>query len=128
MSEIVLDASALLAILSREPGSERWTEAVAGAKISAVNLSEVIAKLTDLGMAEDHVRRVIEPIDLDVIPFDDAGTWDAGLLRPSTRAAGLSLGDRACLALGQRTKLPVLTADQAWKSLRLGVQIRLVRS
>ncbi|MGQ0569088.1 MAG: type II toxin-antitoxin system VapC family toxin, partial [Armatimonadota bacterium] len=127
VSEIVLDASALLAILSREPGSERWTEAVAGAKISAVNLSEVIVKLTDLGMAEDDIRRVIEPIDLDVIPFDDAGAWDAGLLRPSTRAAGLSLGDRACLALGQCTKLPVLTADQAWKSLRIGVQIRLVR-
>ena len=128
MSEIVLDASALLAILNREPGSERWTEAVAGAKISAVNVSEVIAKLTDLGMAEDDIRRVIEPIDLDVIPFDDAAAWDAGLLRPSTRAAGLSLGDRACLALGQRTKLPVLTADQGWKSLRIGVQIRLVRS
>jgi len=128
VSEIVLDASALLAILNREPGSERWTEAVAGAKISAVNVSEVIAKLTDLGMAEDDIRRVIEPIDLDVIPFDDAAAWDAGLLRPSTRAAGLSLGDRACLALGQRTKLPVLTADQGWKSLRIGVQIRLVRS
>jgi len=128
VSEIVLDASALLAILNREPGSERWTEAVASAKISAVNVSEVIAKLTDLGMGEDDVRRVIEPIDLDVIPFDDAEAWEAGLLRPSTRAAGLSLGDRACLALGQRTKLPVLTADQAWKSLRIGVQIRLVRS
>ena len=127
MSKVVLDASALLAVLNQEPGSDRWADSVAGAAISAVNLSEVIGKLVDLGVPEDDIRRIIEPVDLDVVPFDDTQAWTAGLLRRLTRTAGLSLGDRACLALGQRMKLPVLTADQAWKDLRIGVQVRLVR-
>jgi PIN domain nuclease of toxin-antitoxin system len=127
VSKIVLDASALLAILNQEPGSDQWADAVAGAAVSAVNLSEVIGKLVDLGVPEDDIRQVIEPLDLDVAPFGDAEAWTAGLLRSSTRTAGLSLGDRACLALGQRMRLPVLTADQTWKSLKIGVQVRLMR-
>ena len=127
MSRLVLDASALLAILNQEPGSSRWTQAVGESLIGAVNFSEVVAKLADVGMAESEIRQVLEPLDLEVVPFDVTHAWAAGLLRPSTRSAGLSFADRACLALASQAKLPVLTTDQAWKRPRVGVQIRLLR-
>lgn len=125
---MVLDASALLAILNREPGSEQWADAVADGLISAVNLSEVVARLLDLGMPVADIRRAIDPLDLEVVPFEAVQAWTAGLLRPATKAAGLSLGDRACLALGRRMKLPVLTADGVWKIPKVGVQVRLMRA
>jgi PIN domain nuclease of toxin-antitoxin system len=128
MSRHVIDASALLAILNQESGAEQWTDAVIDGVMSAVNLSEVIARLADAAMPEEDIRKVIEPLDLEVAPFDSHQAWTAGLLRSATKAAGLSLGDRACLALGRTMKLPVLTADQAWKSLRVGVQVKLLRS
>jgi len=128
VSRHVLDASALLAILNQESGAEQWTDAVIDGVMSAVNLSEVIARLADAAMPEEDIRKVIEPLDLEVAPFDSHQAWTAGLLRSATKAAGLSLGDRACLALGRTMKLPVLTADQAWKSLRVGVLVKLLRS
>ena len=128
VSRHVLDASALLAILNQESGAEQWTDAVIDGVISAVNLSEVVARLADAAIPEENIRNVIEPLDLEVAPFDSQQAWTAGLLRSATKAAGLSLGDRACLALGRTMKLPVLTADQAWKSLRVGVQVKLLRS
>ena len=128
MSRHVIDASALLAILNQGSGAEQWTDAVVDGVMSAVNLSEVIARLADAAMPEEDIRKVIEPLDLEVAPFDSHQAWTAGLLRSATKAAGFSLGDRACLALGRTMKLPVLTADQAWKSLRVGVQVKLLRS
>lgn len=128
MSRLVLDASALLAILNEEPGSGQWADAVAEGVMSAVNLSEVIARLTELGLLEADVQAMIGPLDLEIAAFDENDAWLAGVLRGTTRAAGLSFGDRACLALGRRLKLPVLTADRAWKSVRAGVQVRLIRA
>lgn len=128
MSKFVLDASALLAALHGESGVDQWSDAIADSVISAVNLSEVVSKLVDAGLQEGDIRGAVEPLGLTVVPFDDVQAWTAGFLRHLTRATGLSLGDRACLALGRTMKLPVLTADQAWKSLRVGVQVRLVRS
>lgn len=127
MSNLVLDASALLAILNDEPGSAQWAQAVGESVISAVNFSEVIAKLAEVGMAESQIRGILDPLGLEVAPFDTPSAWAAGLLRPSTRFAGLSFADRACLALAKQAKLPVLTADQAWKRPRLGLQIRFLR-
>ena len=127
MSEWVLDASALLALLQYEPGEERVAGAIAdGAIISAVNLSEVVAKLADSGTPEAGIRAKIETLRLDVAPFDGADAFAAGLLRPATRAAGLSLGDRACIALGQRSGLPVLTADSAWMSLDFHPDVEII--
>jgi len=128
VSKFVLDASALLAALHGEPDVDQWSDAIADSVISAVNLSEVVSKLVDAGLQEGDIRGAVEPLGLTVVPFDDVQAWTAGFLRTLTRATGLSLGDRACLALGRSMKLPVLTADQAWKSLRVGVQVRLVRS
>ncbi len=130
MSNWVLDASALMAFLYGEPGIERVAGALAtGAAISAVNLSEVVAKLADRGTPEREIRDTLETLGLDITEFDADDALAAGLLRPSTRAAGLSLGDRACLALGQQSGVPVLTADTLWSTLDLGpdIEIALIR-
>lgn len=129
MSRWVLDASALMALLYGEPGLERVAAAVAtGAAISTVNLSEVIAKLADRGAPEREIRYTIETIELDITEFDANDALAAGLLRPSTRTAGLSLGDRACLALAQQSGAPVLTADRAWAAIDLdGVEVQFIR-
>jgi len=78
---------------------ERWDTAIADASISAVNLSEVIAKLADAGMPEGEIRETLEPLGLEVAEFDADQAYQAGLLRPLTRQFGLSSGGRACLAL-----------------------------
>ncbi len=127
VSSAIVDASALLAILNQEPGTEPWAEEIARASISAVNLSEVVAKLADLGMSESEVRGILDPLGLDVVAFDAPQAYLAGLLRPATRELGLSLGDRACLALGGSLKIPVLTADRSWRKLRVGLEIRVIR-
>lgn len=127
MSSLVLDASALLALLQGEPGVERWESAVAAAAISAVNLSEVVAKLADAGMSEEEIRTTLEPLGLEVVDFDAEQAYQAGLLRPITRPAGLSLGDRACLALARARRTPALTADQAWDTVHVGAEVRVIR-
>jgi len=114
MSSAVLDASALLALLNQEEGGDRVAElVVAGATISAVNLSEVAAKLSLAGMPEAQIREALDPLGLDIVPFDLDQAYQAVLLVGPTRAAGLSLGDRACLALASRVGLPAVTADRA---------------
>jgi len=123
----VVDASALLALLQGEPGLEGWDAAIADAAISAVNLAEVIAKLADAGMPEGEIRETLEPLGLEVADFDADQAYQAGLLRPLTRQFGLSLGDRACLALARSRGLPVLTADQAWEAVQVGVEVRVIR-
>lgn len=127
MSSVVLDASALLALLNQEPGTEVWSTVIAGSPISAVNLSEVVAKLADAGMPEAEIRDALEPLQLEVVDFDAEAAYRAGILRPPTRGFGLSLGDRACLALARQVNLPALTADEAWEELRIGVEIRALR-
>jgi ribonuclease VapC len=127
MSDVVLDASALLALLQVEPGADVVTEALPRAVISAVNLSEVIAKLCAAGMPEKVVHQVLEPLGLEIIPFNSEQAYQAGLLRTATREAGLSLGDRACLSLGKILGREVMTADKSWLKLSLGVTLEVIR-
>lgn len=127
MSEVVLDASALLAVLRGESGAERVEPRLEGASIGAVNLSEVVAKLIEDGVPEMEIRRAIGRLELDVHPFDGEHAYAAGVLRQATRALGLSFGDRACLALAQRLGAITLTADRSWARLDLGVAIEVVR-
>ena len=130
MSSWVLDASALLACIHHEPGEEVVTDAlVAGASMSSVNLSEVVARLSDAGMPAEDIRETLYSFELTIVPFDEEGAFAAGLLRPSTRRAGLSLGDRACVALALRTGLPALTGDRAWRDIAsiLDVEIEIFR-
>jgi PIN domain nuclease of toxin-antitoxin system len=123
----VLDASALLCLLFREPGAERIATLLPGASISAANLAEVIAKLVDSG--EDPVRAAADlaELDLDVVPFDAAQAAAAGALRAGTRAMGLSPGDRCCLALAQHLRATAVTTDRAWHRLVPGVAVEVVR-
>ena len=127
MSSWGVDASALLALLNQEPGGERVAAAMPdGVALSAVNLSEVVAKLSEAGLPEAAVHQALDPLGLQTAAFDAELAYRAGLLRPLTRGAGLSLGDRACLALAQRLGLPVLTADRTWAELQLGVAVQVI--
>ena len=127
LSEVVLDASAVLALLNGEPGSEKVESALAGAIIGTVNLSEVMAKLVENGMPEPEAISFIDELDLEIIPFDTHLAFRAGALRPLTKPLGMSLGDRACIALGLHLTLPVLTAERTWQSLSLPVSVQMIR-
>ncbi len=123
----VLDASAVLALLQSESGADVVAKALPKASWSAVNAAETVAKLADQGMSADTIRSVLAMLALDTRPFDATQAHASGLLRPVTRSHGLSLGDRACLALAQSLKRPVLTADRVWERVELDVRVRLIR-
>lgn len=127
VSKLVVDASALLALLEHEPAAEQWAADVKDAAVSAVNLSEVVAKLAEAGMQLTEIREALDPLGIQIIPFDARQAYEAGWLRPQTRSLGLSLGDRACLALARHLNLPALTADRTWTKLQIGPEIRLIR-
>jgi len=129
VTHAVLDASALLALLLDEPGAGRVTALLDDAAISAVNLSEVVGQYARRGIAVSEIRRMLSLFSIQVIPFDDALAFDAGLLVPKTKSAGLSLGDRACLALALQLGATALTADRSWSriSRAIGVEIELIR-
>ena len=124
---VILDASAVLALLNAEPGASVVAGAVSDAAISAVNLSEVVAKLIEGGMPAEAVRETLQELELEVISFDAHQAYEAGLLRISTRSLGLSFGDRACLGLAQRNGVPVLTTDRNWSRLDAGIEVQLAR-
>ncbi len=124
----MLDASALLALLQGEAGAERVAQLLPRASISAVNLSEVVAKLHERGMPDAGIRAALEDLDLDIRPFDGDAAYAGGALRGPTRALGLSFGDRACLALALRLQATAVTGDRAWAAFgESGVRIELIR-
>jgi PIN domain nuclease of toxin-antitoxin system len=127
MRETVLDATAVLALLNEEPGAGTVASLLPQAVMSTVNLAEVVSKLAEAGMPEGTIKSVLGDLGLTVIPFDEDLALRTGLLRPATSDYGLSLGDRACLALGQHLHRPVLTADRMWKTLKLSVDIQMIR-
>ena len=129
----VLDASALLAHLRDEPGADVVGEAIAsGAVISTVNLAEVFSRVADRGgdpakLAAELTQNGLLDGAITIEPFTAADAIDAGRLRALTRDAGLSLGDRACLALARRLDAPALTADTDWQGVAHGVELRPIR-
>lgn len=127
MSRTVLDASALLALVNGEPGGQTVAENLHESVISAVNLSEVVARMTDLGTPIDRVREHLESLHLEVIPFDSVDAYIAADLRQPTQRYGLSLGDRACLALARQARVPALTADRRWAELDVGINVQVIR-
>ena len=128
MSVAVLDSSAVLAVILEEPGAEIVRALMVSAKvISAVNFEEVRTKLIDRGLRPHDALEAISKMRLQVEAFTDADAVRASDLRTVTREAGLSLGDRACLALGQRLNAVVVTADRVWKDLQLRVRVELIR-
>lgn len=127
MSRVLLDASAILAVLRGEPGRELVVVHSPDWAISAVNAAEVASKLVDGGMPDHEVRTTFDDLALAIIPFDAEAALLSGLMRAATRHKGLSLGDRACLALARISGEPVLTTDRAWSGLDLGVEIKVIR-
>jgi ribonuclease VapC len=127
MNDWILDASAILVLLNHESGSEKVESLLPGAFVSSVNVAEVAGKLADLGMPTSNIQAAIETLGLTIVDFDLQMALEAGILRTVTRRAGLSLGDRACLATARVLKKSVVTADRTWAHLKTGVKIRLVR-
>jgi PIN domain nuclease of toxin-antitoxin system len=127
VNKSVLDASALLALLNAEDGSVVVQEFLPRSIVSAVNLAEVVTRLSILGMPEEEARQALNVLGLEVIPFDEDQALRVGFLSASTRPLGLSLGDRACLSLALTTHATALTADRSWKELDIGVEIKLIR-
>lgn len=126
---IVFDSSAVLAFLLRESGGDDIADALAGSIISTVNLAEIVTVLSRGGNPQDEVRAVIADLALVAVPPDEAMALDAGFLHYATRSAGLSLGDRFCLALARKLGAPVMTADRAWVKVgtRVAVEVRVIR-
>ena len=124
----VFDTSAVLAMIFAEPGGAKVSELIGegDGAISSVNLAEVFSKLRDRGMDDAALETVKADLPLAVKDFTAEHAAVSGRLRVSTRATGLSLGDRCCLALAMQAGAEVITADKAWKSLK-GFRITLIR-
>ena len=110
-----------------EPGSGRVADLLPFARISAVNLGEVAAKLHDYGLSESLIAQELATFELPVVPFDEQHALRSGFLRALSRSAGLSMGDRACIATAELSEAIVVTGDRIWASLELPVTIEIIR-
>ena len=127
MGRMVIDASALLALLFNEPGHEIVDAALDQGVMNAVNLSEVASRLISMGADEQTTRDRLSDLPLEIVPFTAEHAFRVGALRVPTKAHGLSLGDRACLATAEELNLPALTSDQSWTRLKLKVPVKVIR-
>lgn len=123
----VLDASAVLAYLKDEPGTDVVKAVLTESAISSVNWAEVVQKMLALGANVDNMLEEFQEIGMTIEPFTVIDGEMAGRLWSQTKTYGLSLGDRACLSLAMRLKADVLTSDRAWDSLELPCSIQLIR-
>lgn len=127
MAGVVLDTSAIIAVINNEPGAERVLLVSDGASVSTLIVAEVASWLAVRDVHEDEVHRTIADFKLVVQPFHQAQAITTGLLVAKTRRRGLSLADRACLALAMELGMPVLTGDRVWRDLDIGVEVQLFR-
>ena len=129
MSGAVIDASALIALLLAEPGADKVQAALPSATMSTVNYAEIVGFFARNGATDDAIQALLSPLPIQLTPLDTDLARAAGMLLPATRRAGLSLGDRACLALAHRLGVPALTADRAWSDIAdtIGVNVTLIR-
>ncbi len=126
-SKVVLDASAMLCLLNDEPGADRVLDVLTRSVIGTANLAEVVSKLRERGLSLDEVREALGGLHLDVRPLSPAQALIVGDLRPVTKPLGLSLGDRACLALAIDLKAEMITTDGPLSSVDVGITITNVR-
>lgn len=129
MTSAVLDASAIIALLKGERGGSRVAKVVADAAVGVFNQAEVIGHFVHLGAPLDEIRAMLGALPYALVAADEALGWEAGALRATTARAGLSLGDRFCLALARRIGVPAYTGDAAWKDVaaEAGVKVVLIR-
>lgn len=127
MASAVLDSSAVLAVLNAEAGSEKIVALLADASLCSVNYAEVISKIVERGASLREAEVAMRLITSAVIDFDIGLARRTGALRAETAKKGLSLGDRACLALAEREEVPAITGDRNWIGSVQGIDIRLFR-
>ena len=127
MDDVVLDASALLALMNGEPGGEHVEPMVPRAVMSAVNMAEVVGKLADGGLPEASIRAALGVLGVRVTNFDAEQAFEVGLLRNRLAGSGLSLADLCCLSLANRLKAPAVTADRAWAGVEAAAEIVTIR-
>jgi PIN domain nuclease of toxin-antitoxin system len=129
MTRVVLDASALRALLLNEPGAEQVKSALDDAVVGVVNLAEVVSHYAKLGASREDIEVMLRPLSLSLAPVDTALSFEAGMLRTATLPRGLSLGDRYCLALAKREGAPAMTAERQWPPIAgaCGVEVVLIR-
>lgn len=127
MSAVVFDSWVLIAILRQEPGSEVGQQSLNDALISTVNLAEVATYLARNSLPPETSDRALTAFPIEVVPFARQQGLIAGCLYLACKSLGLSLGDRACLALAKSKNLPVLTADKAWLELKIDVSVSSIR-
>jgi ribonuclease VapC len=126
VSKFALDTSAVLAMLWNEPGADVVASSLSLSMISTVNVAETVTKLLDLGSSTELFDRALTRAQVEVVPFTESQARICGELRRATKSRGLSLGDRACLALAQERGLTALTADAAWVNAS-AVPVLLIR-
>lgn len=126
MSEVVLDATALLALLLDEAGGKVVEEHLPEAKVSAVGLAEVAARLADRGMPVEEIRSVLDALGIEIVPFDADLAYTSAEFGKTSRSRAVSLGGRASLALGRSREAVVISADREWADLNVGVKIEVV--
>jgi ribonuclease VapC len=129
MTTAVIDASAILALLLGEPGAQKVAAVLADSVVTTISLSEVVGYYARSGADEAGIRTMLNALPCERAPFDEELAYTTGMLLPLTRSAGLSLGDRACLALAKRLGLPAMTADRPWRDIAgaVGVTVDLIR-
>lgn len=126
MSSVVLDASAIIALLKGERGGSKVASVVADAAVGVFNQAEVVSHYVHLGAPLDEIREMLGALPYTVVAAGEALGWEAGALRALTSSAGLSLGDRFCLALAKKLGVPAYTADRAWKDMATVVGVKVV--
>ncbi len=125
---VILDSSSLIALLAEEKGQEKIIEVLPYAVMSTVNIAEVVKFLIDRkGLTRERIHKLIQNLIPTILPFDEEQAFLSGELITKTKQLGLSLGDRACLALALSKHYPVYTANKAWASLQLSCNIFLIR-
>ena len=128
MSKVIIDASALLALLKNEPGADKVESLLGKIIMSSINVSETASILLESEMTTQEVQECLSPLISEIVPFDEEQAFLAANLRKNTKKQGLSLGDRACISLGIKMNLPVYTADKIWQDLLLdNLEIKLIR-
>jgi ribonuclease VapC len=127
VDDVVLDASALLALMNGEPGGEDVEPMVPRAVMSAVNMAEVVGKLADGGLPEASIRAALGVLGVSVMNLDAEQAFEVGLLRNRLAGSGLSLADLCCLSLAARLNAPAVTADRVWAGVKAGAEIVTIR-
>jgi PIN domain nuclease of toxin-antitoxin system len=127
MTIYVYDSSALLAIILGEPGADIANANIANAMVSSVNLAEIFSRAEDKGIPVDKTEQFLVGKGVQFVDFDAKLARTVGTLRAKSRSRGLSIGDRACIALALRERATIITADRVWAELDLPCPIELIR-